>query len=102
MNISSLSYHIDDLNSLITNCQVKPNIIAINEFRLKKNLYVFSNINIEGYTFEYATTVSSKGGNLIYFDNNIRYKVRKDLKILKSKEIESTFIEIITTTTTTK
>ena len=98
MNISSLSYHIDDLNSLITNCHVKPKIIVINECRLKKNLDVFSNVNIEGYTFEYTTTVSSKGGNLIYFDNNIRYKVRKDLKILKSKEIQSTFIEIITTT----
>ena len=36
-----------------------------------------------------------KGGTLIYIDNNNRYKVRNDLKIYKSKEIESTFIEII-------
>ena len=32
---------------------------------------------------------------MIYIDNNIRYKVKKDLKIYKSKEIESKFIEII-------
>ena len=36
MNISSQSYHIDDLKSLITNCQVKPKIICISECRLKK------------------------------------------------------------------
>ena len=32
---------------------------------------------------------------MIYIDNNIKHKVRNDLKIYKSKEIESTFIEII-------
>ena len=42
-----------------------------------------------------TTTESSKGGTLIYIDNNIKYKVRNDLKIYKSKGIESTFIEII-------
>lgn len=36
MNISSMSYHIDDLKSLITNCQFKPKIIGISECRLKK------------------------------------------------------------------
>ena len=50
MNISSLSYHIHDLKSLITNCQVKPKIIGISECRLKKNLDDLSNNNIEGYT----------------------------------------------------
>ena len=34
---------------------------------------------------------------MIYVDNNIRYKVRNDLKIYKSREVESTFIEIIET-----
>ena len=95
MNISSLPYHIDDLKSLITNCQVKPKTIGISECRLKESLDVHSNIGIEGYTFEYRTTESSKGGTLTYIDNNIKYNVRNDLKIYKSKEIESTFIEII-------
>ena len=95
MNISSLPCRIDDLKSLIRNCQVKPKTIGISECSLKKNLDVHSNISIEGYTFEYTTAESSKGGTLIYIDNNIRYKVRSDLKIYKSKEIESTFIEIV-------
>ena len=58
LNISPLSYHIDGLNSLITNSQVKPKIFGICECRLKKSLDVLSNINIEGYTFEYTTTES--------------------------------------------
>ena len=68
MNISSLSYYIDDLKSFITNCQVKLKIIGISESRLKKNLDVLLNINI-GYNFEYIVTESSKGGihrNRIY------------------------------------
>ena len=52
-------------------------------------------IQLEGYNFEYTTTESSKDGTLICIDNNIRCKVRNDLKIYKSKEIEPTFIEII-------
>ena len=67
----------------------------MNFTRLKKILEVLSTINIKGYTFAYTTPGSSKGGTLIYIDNNMRYKVRNDLKIYKSKEIESTFIEII-------
>ena len=81
MNISSLSYHIDDLKSLIRNCQVKPKTIGISECRLKNNLHVHSDISIEGYTFEYTTTESSKGETLIYIDNNIKYKVINYLKI---------------------
>ena len=37
---------------------------------------------------------SSKGGTLIYIDQNVKYKIREDLKLYKSKEIESTFLEI--------
>ena len=95
LNISSLPYPNDDLKSLITNCQVKPKITAITECSLKKNLDVLSNINIKAFTFEYTTTESSKGGTLIYIDDNIRYKVRNYLKIYKSKERETTFIEMI-------
>ena len=34
-------------------------------------------------------------GDLLYLKNNINYTLRDDLKIYKSKEVESTFIEII-------
>ena len=37
MNISSISYHVDDLTSLINNCKMKPNVIGLSETRLRKN-----------------------------------------------------------------
>ena len=52
----------------------------------------FRTFNIEGYTCGYATIEYLKGETLIYFDNNITYNVSSDLKIYKSKEIESIFI----------
>ena len=44
IKISSLSYHIDNLNSLITNWQVKPKTIGINDSRLKKNKKFFQTL----------------------------------------------------------
>ena len=35
LNISAISYHIDDLVSLITNCKTKPNVTGISESRMR-------------------------------------------------------------------
>ena len=35
LNISSISYHIDDVVSLITNCKTKPKVIGISESRMR-------------------------------------------------------------------
>ena len=34
-------------------------------------------------------------GTLIYIDKSLKYKIRTDLQMYKSKEIGSTFIEVI-------
>ena len=91
MNISSLQYHIDDLKYLVENCQTKPKIIGITQCRLRKNRKILSNIDLNDYSFE-STTESTRGGNLIYIQNDLRYKIRKDLNLYWEKEIESTFI----------
>ena len=36
-----------------------------------------------------------KKGTLIYIDQNVKYKIREELNLCKSKEIESTFLEVI-------
>ena len=53
-----------------------------------------SNISLQNYTYDFTATESSKGGTLIYIDQNVKYKIREDLKLYKSKEIKSTFLEI--------
>ena len=55
---------------------------------------VLSNIDLNDYSFEFTISKSTKGGTLIYIQNDLRYKIRKDLNLYREKEIESTFTEI--------
>ena len=69
-------------------------IVTISESKLKSEPSV--NIEIPGYKTPISTkTEAEKGGTLIYIVEGINYKPRKDLEIYQSKELESTFIEII-------
>ena len=95
MTISSISYHIDDLNTFIMNCKNKPKVIGISESRIKTGRPPLSNINMNNYSCGYTPTESSKGGTLLYINNNLRYRARSDLILYKSKEIESSFMQII-------
>ena len=72
MNIPSLQYHSDDLRYLVASCPNKPKIIGITECRLRKNRELLSNIDLNDYSFEFATTKSTKGGTLIYVQNDLR------------------------------
>ena len=48
-----------------------------------------------GYNIEYTPTESSNGGTLLYIKQGINYKLRKDLQMYKSKELEPMFIEVL-------
>ena len=95
MNISLIQYHINDLRDLVESWLNKPKIIGITECRLRKNRKVLSNVDLNDYSFEFTTTKSTKGGTLIYIQNDLRYNISKDLNLYRGKELESTFIEII-------
>ena len=51
-------------------------------------------MNFPDYTYEFCPTESSAGGTLLYIRNHLSYKLRKDLSIYKSRELESTLIDI--------
>ena len=51
-------------------------------------------MNFPDYTYEFCPTESSAGGTLLYIRNHLSYKLRKDLSIYKSRELESTLIYI--------
>ena len=70
--LTTLTIHIDDLRYLVESCPNKPKIIGITECRLRKNREVLSNIDLNYYYFEFATTESIKGGTLIYIQNDLR------------------------------
>ena len=95
LNISSLPYNFDQLETLLTILKVKFDILGITESRLKTGKQPINNIDLKGYVVESTPTDASCGGALLCINRNINYKLRKDLNIHKSKEVESIFIEII-------
>ena len=52
---------------------------------------------MSGYNIEHTPTESSNDGTLIYIKQGINYKLRKHLQVYKSKEPESTFVEVLET-----
>ena len=95
MNISSLCHNFDELQTLLARINIKFNIISITETRLKKRSIRNINIDLNGYATEHTPTEASCGGALLYIDSSLNYIVRNDLKLYKTRELESVFIEII-------
>ena len=95
LNISSLQCHFDERSDLIDKSKAKFSIIGITESRLNKNIAPLTNINLQNYNIQHTPTESNKGGSLLYTSTDLSYKTRNDLKMYKSKELESIFIEII-------
>ena len=94
LNIHSIQLHIDELKNLLKMLDYTFDIITISESKLKKDPII--NIEIPGYKTPCITkTEAEKGGTLIYVLKDINFKRRKDLEIYQSKNLESTFIEII-------
>ena len=95
LNINSLSFHYDELESLISKSKNDFQIIGISETRLKKTQETTTNIDLKNYNIEQVPTESSNGGVLLYIIKAINYELRPDLIIYKKGELESVFIEII-------
>ena len=94
-NISSLSLHLNELITILINYEQTFDILGITETRIRKQSFPINNIDLEGYNYEQTKTESKCGGTLLYIKKGIDYKLRTDLEIYKSKELESIFIEIL-------
>ena len=95
LKINLLSFHSDELESLISKSKNDFQIIGISETRLKKTQETTTNIHLENYNIVHAPTESANGGLLLYIKKAINYKLRPDLIIYKKRELESAFTEII-------
>ena len=74
LNINSLSFYIDELESLISKSKNVFQIIGISETRLKKTQETITNIQLENYNIEHVPTESANGGVLLYIKKSINYK----------------------------
>ena len=95
LNINSLSFHFDEIQSVISKSRNDFQMIGISETRLKKTQETTTNIQLENYYIENVPTESANRGVLLYIKKAINYKLRPDLMIYKKRELESVFIEII-------
>ena len=95
LNTHSLQFHKNDLDILLDTLKFEFDIIAISETKLQKNTPPIHDISIPNYTIEHTPTEATKGGTLLYVSNKFDYKPRKDLQIYESRNVESTFVEII-------
>ena len=94
LNIHSIQLHVEELRVLLHALNFKFDIIAISESKLKCNPQ--TDINLHGYHPPHCKyTEAEKGGTILYISNELNYKPRKDLEIYESKELESSFVEII-------
>ena len=92
LNSSSLSKNIDDFDHLIQSIETDFDIIAVSESRITKNKLPPIDISIPNCSYKFCPIVAN--GTLIYIRNHLSCKNRNDLKIYKSFELDSTFIEI--------
>jgi len=95
LNIASLQFHFEELKLLLQLLNYSFDIIAISESKLQKGINPVKDINLPNYQYLHTPTETTKGGTLLYISDKLIFKPRNDLEIYQSKDIESTFTEII-------
>ena len=95
LNINSLQYLFDELQTFLSNCPIDFKILGISESRLKTDISTTTKIQLPGFNIEHIPTKSANGGALLYIKDTISYKLRPDINLEKERELESNFIEIL-------
>ena len=74
LNISSLTFHFDELLVLTAENKLNFDFLGISETRLKLNRNSLNPISMPGYNIKHTPTESSNGGTLLYIKQGINYK----------------------------
>ena len=72
--------------------KVQRQVIGIFKHKIKRGSCL--NGSLPGYTFEFEPATSTHGGIRFFINDNLRYKVKNDLKMLLNGCLESVFLEI--------
>ena len=92
-NINGLESKYDNLHEFLSSITTKLDIVAITETSEKEEVGFINNVKIEGYDMYHKASKSSKGGSVIYVNNNFNSIQRHDLET-SNVEFESTWVEI--------
>lgn len=95
MNIASLALHQDELNVLFSNLEFDFDIIGLTETKITNDMPIL-NFSRTNYTFKHTPCEGHNGGTMLFISDKYAYTRLNDLDLLayKSKEVESTFIEL--------
>ena len=77
LNISSLTKHFDELNTLLSLLEIQFSVIGITETKFSKNVVPSINFSLPNYSVEH--TPAESWGAMLYISNYLSYKLRKDL-----------------------
>ena len=94
LNINSLQYYFDELQTFLSNYPIDFQIMGISESRLKTDTSTTINIQLPGFNIELMPTKSANSSALLYIKDTINYKLRPDFNVEKEKELESISIKI--------
>ena len=97
LNIASLALHFDVLTTLLSQCNLLFDIIAITETRFVKGVKPSFDFNLNGYHEPvYTPTEASVGGALLYISHNVPFETRHDFNsmLYSPSLLESVFVEI--------
>ena len=99
LNIASLALHKDELETLLKMLNYKFDVVGLTETKIKKEIPPIYDTSFTGYTLYKTDTESDCGGTALYIADHYNCKPRGDLDSIfyKTRELESTFVEIITT-----
>ena len=94
LNISSFCFYIEELITLISEHDLAFDIIGISKCWLKLKKSPINSVQVPWYNFEFTPTECNNRGTALYIKKRLNYKLRNDIQIYNSKQLESTFIEI--------
>ena len=73
MNINSLQFHFDELETFLANFPIDFQILGLTESILKEANPPTVNIIFPGFTYEHMPIKSDNGGTLLYLKSGINY-----------------------------
>jgi hypothetical protein len=96
LNCRRLVTHYDDLFNMLSNLNVKFDVIALSETWLDPNKHDFINFSMNGYTLYTSSRSNKKGGGVaLYISDKYEQRLLSDLTKVVVNCMESVFVEIV-------
>ena len=85
VNISSLTKHFDELQTLINSAKIPFDILGISESKQLVGTEFPVNVNIDGYQIYSQPIKSTHGGVVVYVNKKLDHAVREDISVLEDE-----------------